>query len=392
LSAPAGLPPCRITRVETWVVGARWLNWVLVRVHTDEGITGVGEGTCEWQATAVEAAVRQLAHRYAIGRPAFAIEALRWEMFRNEFARGGPILNSAIAALEMALWDIKGKALGVPVFELLGGALRTRIPAYANAWYGPAASAAAIAEAAAAVKARGYRGLKLDPFENCGRDPDSAQLFRCLDVVAAVRAAVGPEMEILIDAHGRFSPGTAIRIGRTFEELDVYWFEEPTDCENLEALAEVGRAMRVRLATGERIYTRHHLPPLLATNQVRVLQPDPIHVGGLLEAFRIAGMADACYLPVSFHNPFGPVATACCLQLDACVPNFVMQESFCEYTPAHRFDLVEHAPRPRDGGYDLSDRPGLGVGDLRPEVAEAHPYDPDAFLPMWGGQDWRRGF
>lgn len=133
--------------------------------------------------------------------------------------------------------------------------------------------------------------LELDPFENCGRDPDSAQLFRCLEAVRAVRAAVGPEMEILIDAHGRFSPGTAIRIGRAFEELDVYWFEEPTDSENLDALAEVGRGMRGRLATGERIYTRHHLPPLLATSQVRVMQPDPIHVGGLLEAYKIAALA-----------------------------------------------------------------------------------------------------
>lgn len=391
--AVSGPRDCRITRIDTHVVGARWLNWVLVQVHTDDGIKGVGEGTCEWQPTAVEAAVRELARRYAIGRPAMAIEALWWDMFRNEFARGGPILNSAIAAIEMALWDIKGKALGVPVFELLGGRLRSRIPAYANAWYGPAAGTEAIAAAAAAVKAKGYRGLKLDPFENCGRDPDSRQLLRCLETVRAVREAVGPEMEILIDAHGRFSPGTAIRIGRTFAELDVYWFEEPTDAENLAALAEVGRALgSVRLATGERIYTRHHLPPLLATNQVRVLQPDPIHVGGLLEAWKIAAMADASYLPVSFHNPFGPVATACCLQLDACVPNFVMQESFCEFTPAHRFDLVEHPPRPRDGGYDLSDRPGLGVGELVVEAARAHPYEPEAFLPMWGGQDWRKGF
>lgn len=383
---------CRIKSIDTYVVRARWLNWVFAHVHTDDGISGIGEGTCEWQATAVEAAIKQLAHRTVIGQSAFRIEYLWERMFRNEFARGGPILNSAIGAIEMACWDIVGKALDRPVHELLGGRVRDRLPAYANAWYGPAATTAEIARAAAEVKAKGYRGLKFDPFEDAGRDPDTPKLTRCLDLVAAVRDAVGPEMDILIDAHGRFSPGTAIRIGREFEKLDVYWFEEPCDSENVQALAKIGRSMRVRLATGERVYTKYHLQALLGTGEVQVLQPDPIHVGGILEAKKIAAIADAAYVPVSFHNPFGPVATAACLQLDACTTNFIMQESFCEYTPAHRFDLVEHAPRPRDGGYDVSDRPGLGIGEFLPEVAKRYPYDPDAHLPMWGGDDWRRRF
>jgi galactonate dehydratase len=384
-------PDCRVTRVETHLVGTRWCNWVFVQVHTDDGVVGVGEGTCEWQAKAVEAAIHQLALRHLIGQPAFAIERLWQAMFRNEFARGGPILNSAIGALEMALWDIYGKALGQPVHALLGGAVRERLPAYANAWYGAGASIPEVAAAAAAVQGKGYRGLKLDPFGSAGRDPDHATIRAALDLVTAIRDAVGPAMEVLIDCHGRYSPASAIAIAQELEPQRLYWLEEPCDPENVAALAKVGRSIRTRLATGERCYTKHHLQALLRDCEVGVLQPDIIHVGGILEARKIAAIADASYIPVSYHNPFGPVATAAALQLDACTTNFIMQESFCEYGEPWRFDLLEHAPRPAGGHYEIPTRPGLGVGEFRPEVAAAHPFDPAAFLPMWS-DDWRKRF
>ena len=218
--------------------------------------------------------------------------------------------------------------------------------------------------------------------------PDAKHVRAAVDLVARVRDAVGPDMEILIDCHGRFSPASAIAIAQELEPCKLYWLEEPCDPENVQALAKVGRSIRTRLATGERCYTKYHLQALLAGNEVGVLQPDPIHVGGILEAKKIAAIADAAYTPVSFHNPFGPVATAACIQLDACTTNFIMQESFCEYSPAWRFELVEHPPRPRAGGYDVPTRPGLGVGRFLPEAAKAHPFDPDAFLPMWTA-DWR---
>lgn len=382
---------CRITGIDVHVVGARWCNWVFAHVHTDDGISGVGEGSCEWQPQAVAAAIEALARRVAIGESAFRTEHLFQAMFRNEFARGGPILNSAIGAIEMACWDIVGKALDRPVHELLGGRLNARIPAYANAWYGAGATLAEVGEAARAVAAKGYRGLKLDPF-TCGREPTRPELNAAVAMVEAVRDAVGPEVEILIDAHGRLSVGAAIDVARDFERLGVFWFEEPTDPENVGALAKIGRSMKVRLATGERCYTKHHLQALLATGEVAVLQPDIIHVGGILEAKKIAAIADASYVTVSFHNPFGPVATAAALQLDACTSNIVMQESFCEHTPAWRFDLLDHPPRPVNGGYDIPGRPGLGVGEFRPEAARQHSFDADAFLPMWGQDDWRRRF
>jgi galactonate dehydratase len=379
---------CRIARIDTFVVGAKWCNWVFAHVFTDDGLEGIGEGTCEFQPKAVEAAIQQLARRVVLGQPAFAIERLWQQMFRNEFARGGPILNSAIGAIEMALWDIVGKALDRPVYDLLGGVVRERLPAYANAWYGAGATPDDVGRAAAEVAARGYRGLKLDPFADAGRDPDAKQVRAAVDLVARVRDAVGPDMEILIDCHGRFSPASAIAIAQELEPCKLYWLEEPCDPENVQALAKIGRSIRTRLATGERCYTKYHLQALLAGNEVGVLQPDPIHVGGILEAKKIAAIADAAYTPVSFHNPFGPVATAACIQLDACTTNFIMQESFCEYSPAWRFELVEHPPRPRAGGYDVPVRAGLGVGRFLPDAARAHPFDPDAFLPMWSA-DWR---
>jgi galactonate dehydratase len=285
----AGRRDCRITRVETHLVGTRWCNWVFARVFTDDGITGIGEGTCEWQAKAVEAAIDQLAERHVIGQSAFAIERTWQAMFRNEFARGGPILNSAIGALEIAMWDIVGKALGRPVHELLGGRVHERLPAYANAWYGTGATPAEIGAAARAVRDKGYRGLKLDPFESSARDPDHALIRQAVERVAAVREAVGPEMEILIDCHGRFSPASAIAIAQELEACRLYWFEEPCDAENVAALAKVGRSIRTRLATGERCYTKYHLQALLKDCEVGVLQPDIMHVGGILEAKKIAG-------------------------------------------------------------------------------------------------------
>jgi galactonate dehydratase len=387
----AGRRDCRVTAVQTYVVGMRWRNCVFVRVETDDGIAGVGEGTLEFQPLAVEAAIRQLADRYLIGQPAFAIERLWQEMYRNEFARACAIINSAIGAIEMALWDIVGKALDRPVYDLLGGCVHEHLPAYANAWYGAGSSIADVAGAARAVAAKGYRGLKFDPFGGAGRDPERAAVRRGVDMVAAVRDAVGPDMDIMIDCHGRFSPGTAIEVARDLASAGLFWLEEPTDSENVHALAAVGRQIPMRLATGERCYSRFLLQSLLATNEIDVLQPDPIHVGGILESKKIAAIADAQYVPVSFHNPFGPVATAAAIQVDTCTTNFIMQESFCEYDVPWRFDLLEAAPRPVGGRYAIPLGAGLGVGDLVLDTVRAHPYDPAAFLPMWTN-DWARRF
>jgi len=373
---------CRITKVTAFVVGMRWRNCVFTQIETDEGIRGIGEGSLEYQPQAVAAAIDQLAVRYAIGRSVFGVEKLWHDVLRNEFMHS-PIINSAAAALEMAMWDVAGKALGRPVYELLGGKVHDVLPAYANAWYVVGKTPAEIGAAAKAAAAKGYRGLKFDPFEDAGREPDKASIRRAAAIVEAVRAGVGPDVDLMIDAHGRFSPGAAIAVARELEPYDLFWFEEPCDPENAASLAAVGRNMKTRLATGERCTSRAGMVNLLETHEVDVLQPDIIHVGGIMESKKIAAMADAYYAPVSFHNPFGPVATAAAVQLDACTTNFFMQESFCEYDVPYRFDLVEFAPKPVNGTYLVPDRPGLGVGEFRPDVAKQNPFDPDAFLPLF---------
>ncbi len=258
--AAARRKACCITRVSTFVVGIRWRNCVFARLETDDGLTGVGEGTLEFQPLAVEAAIRTLADRYVIGSSAFSIERLWLEMYRNEFARGEAIINSAIAAIEMAMWDIIGKSLDRPIYDLLGGRVHESLPCYANAWYGVGSSAKEIARAAAAVRAKGYRGLKFDPFGGAGRDPEAAELRKSVDIANAIRDAVGPDMDIMIDCHGRFSPGTAISVARDLEPCRLFWLEEPTDPENPEALAKVGRNIN---APRDWRTLLHPLPPAI---------------------------------------------------------------------------------------------------------------------------------
>src|ERR1044072_3128953 len=222
---------CRITKVTTYLVGARWRNFVFAHVETDEGISGSGQGALDEEPQAGARPARELTPRYAIGRSAFATEKLWHDIVRKEFMHS-PIINSAAAALEMAMLDIAGKALGRPLYDLLGGKVHEVLPAYANAWYGVGKTAAEIGAAAKAAAAKGYRGLKFDPFEDAGRDPERASIRRAVEIVEAVRAAVGPNVDLMIDAHGLFSPGSAIATARELEPYDLFWFEEPCDPEN----------------------------------------------------------------------------------------------------------------------------------------------------------------
>ena len=372
----------KLSRLETFLVGRPWNNLLMVRLETSNGITGVGEGTMQWQSPTVATAVELLFKRYVVGANPFDIERLVQAMYRNEYARGGPVLNSAIAAIEMALWDICGKYLNQPAFNLLGGRVHDTIPAYCNGWFNNDGSAEDARIAAKKVVAAGYSGMKFDPFWLAGADPEPNILRQGFDMIAAVREAVGPDYRILIDGHGRFSVGTASQVAHVLADLGVYWFEEPVAPENFAALGQVERPGGMRIAVGERCWSRYQIPQLIEMGRPHVLQPDIIQVGGILEAKKIAAIADAHGIPVSFHCPFGPVAAAAALQLSVATTNIIVQESFSAHDEAWRRDLVQNCPMPENGAYVVGDAPGLGV-ELNDDAIREHPYREEAVQTMW---------
>ena len=363
----------RITQVQPFVCHCYRTNWVFVKVSTDEGLHGWGEATLEYREPALAEAIRGMERRL-LGRDPHEIEAIWHECYRDTYFRGGPLGMSALSAVEMALWDIKGKALGVPVYQLLGGKVRDRVPCYANGWFSPAKTPEQFAEKAKAAVARGFSGLKWDPFGKTYLNIGKAELRQALRCIEAVVEAVGDQVEILVEAHGRFNVATAVRIGRALEDYDIAWYEEPVPPDNLEALAEVKQRVRVPVAAGERIYSRWDYQRFFALRCADFAQPDPSHVGGINEVKKIAAQAEANHLAICPHNPSGPVANAVSLQLAACVPNFHLLETMALDVP-WRADICDESILFADGLMSVPDRPGLGI-ELNEEAIAAHPYEP----------------
>lgn len=362
----------KITRLYPIICHAYRTNWVFVRVETDTGLSGVGEATLEYRETTVAEAIRELGRNF-IGRDPQAIEALWHDAYRSTYFRGGPVYMSALSAVEMALWDIKGKALGVPVWQLLGGAVRDRVPCYANGWFAPAKTPAEFADKAKAAVAAGFSGLKWDPFGSAYRSLSKKELHAALDNIAAVQAAVGAETELLIEGHGRFDVATAVRIARALEPFDPLWFEEPVPPDNWDALLEVKRRSPVPIAGGERIYSRWEASRFLEMNCVDYFQPDVSHCGGIGELKKLAAMAEARHIALCPHNPSGPVANAATLQVAASAPNFHVHETMAVDVP-WRKDICREQVRFEDGRMRIPDAPGLGV-ELSEEAIAQHPYE-----------------
>lgn len=363
----------KVTGIKTLLCHAYRTNWVFVKVLTDEGLHGVGEATLEMRECTVAAAVKEL-ERYIRGRDPFAIEAFWHEMVRDTYWRGGPVLMTALAGVEMALWDIKGKALGVPVYELLGGKVRDRVPCYGNGWFAPAKSPDEFAAKAKTAVEAGFGGLKWDPFGKAHMNLSKKELAGALDCVAAVHDAVGDEVDLMIEGHGRFNGETAVRIGRALEPYGPLWFEEPTPPDNLRVLAEVKRRIPVPVAAGERLYSRWDYREFFRLECADFVQADVSHVGGIMEAKKIAAMAECHYLPFCPHNPSGPVANAATLQLAACVPNFYLLETMFSDVP-HRAQVTTEAVTFENGFMGIPDGPGLGI-DINEDAIAEHPYEP----------------
>ncbi|MFL5760667.1 MAG: mandelate racemase/muconate lactonizing enzyme family protein [Thermomicrobiales bacterium] len=378
----------RITRATTYIVGNPWKNWLFVRLDTDEpGLYGIGEGSLNAFAKTVEAAVHELAPRYE-GMDPFQVETIHQRMTRDVYSEGGQIQMNAVACVEIACWDIIGKATSRPIYDLLGGRYHESLPVYANGWYAGPRTPDSFAEKAIDVIGRGYRALKFDPFGAAHRVMDNDDRRLALAIVRAVREAVGPSVQIMIEGHRRFSVAEAIRIGEEIAEFDPTWFEEPTDHMKIDATAEVARRISVPVATGESFTTSHQFAELLAQNTVHILQPDPSNLGGIWKTRQVCAMVDAHYGVVAPHQAQGPVSTATCVQLGACTPNILIQELFDEFNVSWERDLVDHAPDVVDGKISIPDSPGLGI-DLNWSEIEKHPYEISNFLPLFA-PGWER--
>jgi len=368
----------RLADFKTFLVHDGYRTFVFLKLYTDDGLTGVGEGSTEWNELAVEAALRQMCGRLR-GADPFQTEALWEQLYRDSYWRNDLIINSAISAIDQACWDLKGKKLGVPVHALLGGLRRERLRAYANAWYWGCTSPDDFARAATRVVAEGFTALKWDPFGAADMTLSGPAMRAAVDNVAAVRAAVGPDVDLCIEVHGRLAPAWAIEMARRLKPFDPFFYEEPVPPENFDALATVARAIEIPVATGERLTTKFLFRELLVRQAADIIQPDLCHAGGLTEVKKIAAMAEASYVRVAPHNATGPIGTAAAVQLDACIPNFLIQEYFV--THASWIDeVVSGAPRAVRGEIVVPDRPGLGV-ELDEAAALAHP-----FKEAWGGQ------
>ncbi len=372
----------RISGVRTFLVGNPWKNWLLVRVDTDEGLYGVGEGTLNAFSATVESAIHELEDAY-IGQDPTNIELIIQRMTRDVYSEGGQIHGPAVAAIEVACWDILGKATDRPIHQLMGGAMRDRTRAYANGWYRTERTPEAFAAKAREVIAAGYTALKFDPFGAAWRVQQRREEDLSLDIVAAVRDAVGAEVDILIEGHNRFSVSTALRIADRLAPYRPGWFEEPVAHQNIGAVVEVARRSAVPVATGESFTSLQQFAELLKHEVVHIVQPEPLYLGGITRTRQVAAMVDAHYGVVAPHNAQGPVCAAISAQLGACIPNFYLQETFeVRASTDLMLDIVDEPILAVDGYVPVPMRPGLGI-DLDWERLAGHPYERANMLPLF---------
>ncbi|MBI3279143.1 MAG: mandelate racemase/muconate lactonizing enzyme family protein [Acidobacteria bacterium] len=375
----------RITGIETYIAGNPWKNWLFAKVTTDEGLHGFGEGTLNFFARTVEAAIQEL-KPFVIGMDPFQVELISQRLIRDVYSEGAQIHMCAVAAIEIALWDIIGKACNQPIYNLWGGRCRDRLRAYANGWYRGPRTPESFGEKAREVVRRGYTALKFDPFGSNWRTLSSYEFDLSLDIITAVREAAGNKVDLLVEGHCRFNVPTAIEFAGAMHHLRPAWFEEPVPHTNIAAMVEVARRSPVPIATGESLSTRQQFAELLKHEVVNIIQPEPLNLGGLFSARKIADMADAHFGVVAPHSAQGPICSAACVQLNASLPNFLIHEIFDEFNEPWEQQIVTHPVKVVDGYIEVPDRPGLGT-DLDIEEVLRHPYQQEnalsLFRPGW---------
>jgi galactonate dehydratase len=374
----------KITKITTLVVNARMRNWVFVKVETDQpGLYGWGEATLEWKTKAVVGAVEDLAV-LLIGQDPRRTEHLWQIMHRQYFWRGGITNFTAISGIDQALWDIKGKEVGKPVCELLGGPVRDTLRLYDHLGGGtlegmyqtadPEHFATRILESVA----RGFTAVKAMPIPVSELVESADTLRHSARCVEAMRKAVGDKIDIMLDLHARTTTAAAIQFGRMLVDYNLYWYEEPCWPEHVDALVEVARALPFPIATGERLVGRWEFRELLEKRACSIIQPDVSHCGGISEARRIAAMAETYGIPVACHNPQGPISTAASLQVGFAVPNYLIQEVVRLDVPWRNDILIN--PVITEGGIAHAPKaPGLGI-DVNEKEAAKHPFKPEIVM------------
>lgn len=377
----------KIADVKAVVVNAKMRNWVFVKVETDEGIAGWGEASLEWKTRGVIGCIEDF-KPFILGLDPTNIEHLYQVMTRHPFFRSGVVGMSAVSGIEMACWDIYGKSLGLPIYKLLGGKVRDKIRMYdhlgggeMDSLYNSMGDADAMAEKALSSLADGYRAIKVLVVPRTETLQGQSVLKHAATLMETIRRAVGDDVDIMVDFHGRTSPDMAIQYAQVLKPFRPLFIEEPCLPENVLGMARVAQMTDIPIATGERLSTRYQFRELLEKGACAVIQPDLCHCGGLWEARKIAAMAETYYVGIAPHNPLGPIATAATIQFAACTPNFLIQESIRSDVP-WRNEVVDHPIIVKDGYTVPSERPGLGV-EVNEKEAAKYPFRQEELARYW---------
>ena len=364
----------KITDINAYTMDAFRTNWTFIRVDTDEGLYGWGEASLGTRENALEGCVKDL-KRMVVGRNPLDIEKMWFEVYRDSYWKGGPVFLSALSGIEIAMWDIVGKYFNTPLYNLLGGKMRDEVKMYANAWFSGARTPEEFAKKAKETVTLGVKALKWDPFCKAHMTISLSEIKIAVDCVGAVREAVGQNIDLLIECHGRFNPTTAIEISRELAPFKPMFMEEPVPPDNMDSLARVRDKSMVPIAAGERLYSKYMFWDAFHKGALDYAQPDIFHTGGIMEAKKIAAMAEANHIPVSFHNPSGPISNAAILQLAACVPNFFIHEIMIT-DGSFRSAITNEEVVFSDGYIKIpNNKPGLGI-DINLDAVLARPYAP----------------
>jgi galactonate dehydratase len=368
----------KITAIKTFVVNAALRNWIFVRVETDQpGLYGLGEATLEFQTRAVAGAIEDLA-QLILGEDPRNIEHLWQVMFRHPFFKGGIVTMSALSGIDQALYDLKAKDLGIPLWQLLGGLSRKRLRMYDHLGGGDStavynsAAAASFAEKAARSKADGFSAVKILAVGKTAPLDGLAALKEAETLMRAAREGAGEDMDIMVDLHGRTSAAMAIQYAEVLKPFRPFFIEEPCQPEDWEGTARVARSTTVPIAAGERLVHRREFLPLLQAEGIAVAQPDVCHAGGLTEVKRIAALCDTFGVSMAPHNPLGPIATMVNIHLGFATPNFLIQEVMRADVP-WRDEIISGVTPIIDGYVEPSQAPGIGI-EINFEAAEKHPF------------------